>query len=223
MDADPAIGAIGPKHLDGDKKFQFSSGKFPTFATEIIRKLIHYRLAINSVYVRDYFDEKYSAQTSVDWLSGSCLLVRRKALHEIGLLDERFFMYFEDIDLCYRLKRKGWKVQFCAKTKIVHFGGQSVRRDLLRALVEYRHSQSYFARKYYGVLGGCLFRIFLLIKYGFHFLKWTPIFVFNVLVRSRNRKHSYTMLLLAKKVVAGAFRPTPSSHLEMPLISVASA
>lgn len=213
----PGIGAIGPKHIDGANRFQLSCGKFPTLVSEIFRKVWHYHLSINDYHIRDYLDQKYSNNEQVDWLSGSCLLLRREALQQAGLLDETFFMYFEDVDLCRRISDKGWGIHLLADTSIVHHGGESVKINLLQSLIEYRKSQIHFGRKYYGRSGDMAIRLFLFLKYGVNLLKWAVIYLFH---RTTGRAHvqSYTYMLLSKKVMLLVFQPfneeTPISRLE---------
>jgi GT2 family glycosyltransferase len=190
-----------------------SCGKFPTFFSEIIRKILHYRLSLNDLRVREYLDEKHTFLSAVDWVSGSCLMVRRKALLQTALLDEHFFMYFEDIDLCKRIQEKGWEVHFFSRASLVHYGGASVRKNLLNALIEYRRSQIYFTKKYYGVLGEAAIKLFLLAKYGLNLLKWGVVYLVHKLFRRRTTQ-SYTFALLGKKVVALLLRPVPFQRPE---------
>jgi GT2 family glycosyltransferase len=86
---------------------------------------------------------------NVEQLMGSCLLLRRTALNQIGLLDERFFVYFEEVDLCLRLQQAGWRVSFVHDATVTHAGGQSSRTNRAASL-RYRY-QSLFAfyRKHY--------------------------------------------------------------------------
>ena len=158
----PEVGAVGARQLDGKGKLQLSWGSFPTFVSEIYRKLLHHRLSINDLKIRDYLEEKFSGTSEVDWVSGSCLMTRKQTLHEAGLLDQNFFMYFEDIDLCRRIQDAGWRILFNSDVTIVHYGGISAKKNLLQVLVEYRHSQVYFTRKYYGVKGVLVLKTLLL-------------------------------------------------------------
>ncbi len=202
------LGVIGCREVDGDGNFQLSCGHFPNFQNEIIRKIMHYRLSINDHKVRDYLDGKFSNLSVVDWVSGSCMMIRRKALEDVGLLDEQFFMYFEDIDFCRRVRDKGWGVRYFPGATICHYGGRSARHNLLHVLVEYRKSQAYFTRKYYGKLGSLLIRIFLIIKYGFHALPWSAVYLFKQICGADSTR-AYTMLLLSKKVLAIAVKSIP--------------
>ena len=87
----------------------------------------------------------------MDWVSGASLMLRRSALEETGFLDEKFFLYFEDNDLCLRLRQKGWKVYFNPTVEVVHLGSQSLMKNEA-AREEYYHSLVYFYTKHYGKL-----------------------------------------------------------------------
>ena len=81
-------------------------------------------------YLLNYLDENEIHE--VDGISGSCMLIRRQVIDQIGYLDERFFAYQEDADYCFQAKKKGWKVVYLPTAQIIHFGGQggSRRRSL---------------------------------------------------------------------------------------------
>jgi GT2 family glycosyltransferase len=64
--------------------------------------------------------EDHGFDMEVDWCLGSCLMIRREALNDVGLLDENYFMYYEDIDLCYRMKQNNWKVVYIASAEMIH-------------------------------------------------------------------------------------------------------
>ncbi len=87
----------------------------------------------------------------VDWVSGACLAVRRQALEEVGLLDEGFFLYFEDVDWCLRMRRAGWRVVYHPGIPAIHLGGASEPgRSAANRL--YQESLARFYRKHYGPL-----------------------------------------------------------------------
>jgi GT2 family glycosyltransferase len=94
-------------------------------------------------------DQDHRELREVDWVSGAAMLLRRKALEEIGLLDERFFMYCEDVDICYRLNRAGWKVYYVPEARVTHHIGVSSDRKPLRVLWEHHRSMYLFYRKHY--------------------------------------------------------------------------
>jgi GT2 family glycosyltransferase len=84
-----------------------------------------------------------STLTEVDWVSGACMAIRREALDDVGLLDERFFMYWEDADLCKRMWESGWKVVYFPQPSVVHhIGGSSSNKMHIRTVLEF-HKSSY--------------------------------------------------------------------------------
>lgn len=87
----------------------------------------------------------------IDWLSGAALIVRRKIFETIGGFDENFFMYFEDVDLCKRVKALGYQVSICPFAKVIHLLGQSIKRNKERKILYFK-SQDYFYKKHYGLL-----------------------------------------------------------------------
>lgn len=202
----PRVGAVGLRQLDGEGRLQLSWGHFPTFITETFRKLLHYRLSLNDLRIRDYLEEKYSASTLVDWVSGSCLMARKKALEEAGLFDGYFFMYFEDIDLCRRLRDRRWEIHYCPDPMLIHYGGVSAKKNLLKVLVEYRRSQIHFTRKYYGWGGVSLLKTLLLFKFSIYFLCGGAVFLRDFVMRW-DTASSFSKLLLSKKTLELILRP----------------
>ncbi|MGH7198614.1 MAG: glycosyltransferase family 2 protein [Candidatus Omnitrophota bacterium] len=201
-------GAIGPRQLDGEGKLQLSWGSFPTLISEAFRKLLHHRLSLNDLKIRDYLEEKFAGYTEVDWVSGSCLMARKDALVNAGLLDGYFFMYFEDIDLCQRIKRLGFKIHYNSDITVVHYGGVSAKKNILQVLVEYRRSQLYFTRKYYGFTGLATLKVLLLLKYGVNLARWSVAFLSDRFL-GRETFESFSKLLLSKKTIELVFKSEP--------------
>jgi len=108
------------------------------------------------------------ADCSVDWIDGACLMLRRAALDEAGFFDERFFMYSEDEDLCFRLRKRGWLVCFCGAGTAVHHGAASTRLNKIDMLRHFYLSQILFLLKHHGPFSAFLFaaviRIVLVLK-----------------------------------------------------------
>lgn len=205
MDSRPEVGCIGPQHVGGDGRHQVSYGKFPDLFSEVLRKIVDYRISLNDLNIRGYLIELCSMEQEVDWLSGSCLLLRRDALVQAGLLDEAFFMYFEDMDLCKRIHDRGWKIVFCPMSKILHYSGQSVKENILAGLVAYRQSQIYFARKHYGRCGDYLVRIVLFLKFGVIASRALAEFVVKKFL-GQDTQPAYVKMLLSKKVFGMIFQ-----------------
>ncbi len=96
----------------------------------------------------------------VDWVSGACLATRREVLERVGLLDERFFLYFEDNDWCLRVRRAGWRVVYDPRWQVTHLGGASQRNRRAVSRV-YRQSLLAFYAKHYGPLATAVLRLLL--------------------------------------------------------------
>ena len=92
----------------------------------------------------------------VEAVSGACMMLRRTMLDEIGLLDERFFLYGEDLDLCYRAGQKGWKVYYLPEAKVVHLKGGSSRKNRTRSHYEFHRAMAVFHRKHFAQSCGIL-------------------------------------------------------------------
>lgn len=127
LDTHPKCGACGPKLLNENGTLQKSCRAFPTFGTGLFRSTFLGRMFPKNPWTRDYlmldFDHSHEAQ--VDWLSGAALCVRRETLNEIGTWDESFFMYCEDVDLCYRMKEAKWERWYVPQAVVTHRIGAS--------------------------------------------------------------------------------------------------
>ena len=99
------------------------------------------------------------ADCSVDWIDGACLMLRRAALDEAGFFDERFFMYSEDEDLCFRLRKRGWLVCFCGAGTAVHHGAASSQLNRIDMLRHFYLGQMLFLLKHRGPCSALLFTI----------------------------------------------------------------
>ena len=151
-DTTPNAAFVGPKVLNPDGSLQYSCRRFPNLRAALLRNTPLARFARDSAAVRDYLmtDWCHDEPREVDWLSGCCLLARREAVEQIGLLDERFFMYCEDMDWCYRAQEAGWSSVYFPGAQIVHEVGKSSDK-LPRRMIAYHHLSMYkFYRKHYG-------------------------------------------------------------------------
>jgi GT2 family glycosyltransferase len=121
LHANEKTGIVGPKLLNTDGTLQYSCLCFPKLYTPILRRTFFGGLIpkhLNEFLMKDYDHEN---SREVDWLMGSCLLVKRKMLEVLDcLFDEKFFMYFEDTDLCRRAKKAGWKVVYHPQAVVIH-------------------------------------------------------------------------------------------------------
>jgi GT2 family glycosyltransferase len=145
-------GILGPRLLNPDGTLQPSVRGFPTLwrlGTEylFLRWLGPRSRALNAFYGSD-FDHR--SRREAEFLVGAVLLVRRQLLDEIGGFDERFFMFDEEVDLCYRARARGWKVVFCPDAEFVHIGGASTSRVWPHMYREQLRSHLQFLEKHYG-------------------------------------------------------------------------
>lgn len=123
------VGVLGCKLLNPDKSVQFSCRKFPNAFTIFLRGLYADLFFPDAHIFRHYMmaDWNHSTVAEVDWVMGSSLMLRRDALEEVGLFDESFFMYYEDVDLCLRMW-KNWKVCYFPYSHMIHHHRQESHR-----------------------------------------------------------------------------------------------
>jgi N-acetylglucosaminyl-diphospho-decaprenol L-rhamnosyltransferase len=127
----PRAAVVGPRLLNPDGSLQCSVRGFPTLwrlATEylFLRKLAPRSRAFNAFYAGGF---EHDRVREVDFLMAACLLVRREASEEVGLFDERYFMFSEEVDWCYRFRKAGWSVVFVPDAEVVHVGGASWKKE----------------------------------------------------------------------------------------------
>jgi N-acetylglucosaminyl-diphospho-decaprenol L-rhamnosyltransferase len=157
LDENPKAGLVGPRIMDADGDVQLTARKELSFVSGFLgRTSLLTRLLPKNRLITRLFPaaEKLTGPTVVDWISGACMTVRRQTLDEIGLMDERFFMYFEDADLCRRAREAGWLVYYLPQVEIFHHSGAS-SRNRPRAIWDLHKSAFRYHRKYgsHGPLG----------------------------------------------------------------------
>ena len=162
---DSKIGALGVKLVDGSGKFLSESKRsLPTPANSFM-KLAGIKIeSIHKVfppYNLDHLDEDQSHY--VDVLCGAFIMAKREVLLRVGGFDEAFFMYGEDIDLCKRIKKEGYKLLYYPEVAIVHFKGESHKEKDINYYKSFFNAMSIYASKHYGLLTASLLRIGILI------------------------------------------------------------
>lgn len=176
LDENPVAGAVGSRLLNPDHTLQRSCSPFPTPTSELFDALYLSKLfpksRIFGSYAMSYWD--FDRVREVDFAGGSCLLLRRTALEQVGPLDEEYFMYSEEADLCYRLKLGGWKVYFQPEARVVHYGGQSSRLDVNRTSVELYRSKYRFMKKHYGLASATAYRAVVILSAAVRLATWAP-------------------------------------------------
>ena len=163
MEAHPDVGITGVQLLNSDGSKQNSFANFPSLATELL----------NKSFLRWLFPKRfpgkgrdYPEPIEVDSVIGACMMVRRDALDQVGLLDEDYFLFLEETDWCYRMKRAGWKIYHVPQTEVYHFQGKSAETVKKRARVEFYRSRYHFFKKNRGHLQWFLLLIGLMVRLG---------------------------------------------------------
>ena len=133
MDNHPKIGASSCKLLYNDKSFQENCRRFPKLSYVISNRLNSLGISIFNK-TRDKYIQCSPNDISpkpVDWIIGAFMLLRRSTITEVGMFDERFTLYFEDTDLCFRIWEKGWEVFYVPQVSIIHLYERSASKSLL--------------------------------------------------------------------------------------------
>lgn len=198
LDKHPEVDGCGCKLFSDEGKVERSAQTFPKLSRELVHansvlkklyrgegslshKLLFFFLNLFKTRWASFID--YSQTTQVDVVTGAAFMFRKSLLDKIGLLDENYFMYVEDVDFCYRIKRTGGIVYYYPEAHIIHLGGQTSKQDFKKGdwtpnnmLTERYKSMLYFFKKHYGK--GKLFFLRLiilegyLIRVGINFFKW---------------------------------------------------
>ncbi len=152
MDTHPDAGVGGAKMLNLNGSIQYSCRRFPTiFFVFFGRQSVILKFLPQNKISERYLmmEEDYTKNLEVDWVFGASMILRRKALEEVGIFDEDYFIFVEDTDLCYRMKKKGWKVYFIADAVIFHHLGVTRTRYWKTTLLNHNLGMFKFFRKHY--------------------------------------------------------------------------
>jgi GT2 family glycosyltransferase len=145
LDRHPRVAALGPRLVYPDGRHQDSAWRFPTPTVAALGLVTLGRAGV-----------KQSHGTSprpVDWVMGAAILLRRSALDEVGLFDEDFFLYSEEVDLCLRLRRAGWEVHYVPEVTVVHHESQFTAELPERRINEMWRSRHRYWRKHHSAAG----------------------------------------------------------------------
>ncbi|MBI4321803.1 MAG: glycosyltransferase family 2 protein [Chloroflexi bacterium] len=199
------VGAVGPRTI-GPRGETLESFSFFPGPRLLLRGMAI--IAVGSYYR----DEKLKslAPRQVDWVGGACLLVRREALAEVGLLDEAFFMYWEEADLCLRLRQKRWKTYYLPEPKIIHYLGRSAAqadRVLIHGILlqEWARSAERMLKKHYPFWVRSLFRAAVLGMTAVSLLFWLGVYA-----ASPSRRANAREIIRAYSLVLGIIHRPPA-------------
>jgi N-acetylglucosaminyl-diphospho-decaprenol L-rhamnosyltransferase len=191
LDERPRVAIAAPRTLNTDGTPQASFGPPLTPINELRRLLFHRALRARRAAALRRLEGMCREEGQPAWVSGSCFLARSQALIEVGLFDERFFLYEEDVDLCLRVRRAGWSIVFTPTAEIVHHEGRSMEHDRRRVRLEYHRSHLRFYFKHNGNLAIGALRLWLLSR---AMLDWL-----TALLHKRDRTFEKALMLMAWK------------------------
>lgn len=191
MEINPGVGVAGPRMLSADGRTLRSCMRFPTVWNSFCRAMAldssfpHSRL-FGGLLMRDF---SHDHVMDVEVLNGWFWIVRKRALDEVGPLDERFFMYAEDVDWCYRFHQYGWRAVYFPDAAAVHYGGGSSARTPERFYVAKLHANLQYWWKHRRALSTALYIASLLLSESFRVLGYG----FAYLLRDSRKGSIYKM------------------------------
>jgi GT2 family glycosyltransferase/glycosyltransferase involved in cell wall biosynthesis len=187
MERNPQIGIAGPRILDRDGSVQGSARAFPTALTSLFgRASLLTRLFPNNPITSANLLTRHCDGVNpmeVDWVSGACMIVRKKAIDAVGVFDERFFMYWEDADWCRRMRDSGWQVVYFPQASVVHYVGGSSNQLVFKSQVAFHKSAYLLFEKHnpsvplfikFVVMIGLFYRLCLVAASNSKFLHLVP-------------------------------------------------
>ena len=203
MESNAEYGAVGPKIFTDDRaSVSFCAArKFPSIRTIFFSLTTLNRLSkCFSSSAMEWWDHKDSRE--VDSLSGACMMVRKKAIDEIGLFDENFFMYAEDIDWCYRIKKGGWKIFYLIEAAIIHYGERSAVKKFTETENMVENFKAYFKyfKKHYGFVYAFCYRLML----GFVMTGWNVFWAIKLLSSVESKEKIRQILARNNKFIKWA-------------------
>ena len=161
LDRNPNVAACGPKLLYPDGAFQLSFGLDPSILNEWVVRRMQRRVRRRDRSYGLFLERKY-ANRNVDWVTGAALMVRKDVFHKVGGFDETFFLYFEEADLCRRIRKLGFEIRYVPTTTVFHYLGGAAQVAGDKFSHEYRKSQVYYYRKHLSVLSVLFLRVYSL-------------------------------------------------------------
>lgn len=179
LEKEKSVAAVGSKLLNRDGSLQSSWGMFPKLKTEF-----YFRTFLNQLFPTNRISGLFrvsaydhSAVKEVDWVSGACMMIRKEVFDKIVGFDEQIYMYYEDADLCLRIKKLGWKVYFLPHAQIYHFYGSSWKKNRERAILFNCMSSLHYFRKHHRKWQTYVLKIFMIIETLMAYLILTPILI----------------------------------------------
>jgi len=204
----PDAGIVGCRLMNSNGTPQPSCRTFPTAWDYLFDSLFLTKLFPRSRVFGRFFctNTEFTKPTEVDVVQGAFFLIKRRLLDEIGPLDERFFIYAEERDFCYRAKRAGWKVFFFPYAEIIHLGEMSTRPRSEEMFIELNKSTIQFHKKHDPASKVKQIEVILFVGLVVRFIIWTIISMLNRSVRAKSKRHIYasTAKWFCRRILLGS-------------------
>ncbi len=182
------VAVVGCQVLEGPEKIQMTCFRYPSLINLFLQASGLVALfKCNRFFGREEMRSwRRDTEREVDIVSGMFMLVRHEAIRQVGLMDETYFLYFEDTDWCYRFFKAGWKMVFWPGAKIIHVdaGSKSTDQDGLKMFVQFQKSLLIFFRKHYGHLAYFVARLVLVVSFGLRCCCWASAVLFKRILSS---------------------------------------
>jgi hypothetical protein len=169
LDEHPEVGVVGPQLLYPDGSIQSSRRRFPHLMMAFfLGTPLGWRWFPDSklAHLYNMADKPDHEIQPVDWLVGAALMTRREIWQAVGPLDEAFFMYFEEVDWCYRCRQAGWEIHYLPTVQIIHHEHKSADKVPVATWIRLYRSRIRYFRKYFGVGWATLIQLFLLLNFA---------------------------------------------------------
>ena len=155
----PQAGVVGCRLLNPDGSYQPSAGPFPNLGIALVMLFLEH-------WLKDLVRKSFKKITEVDWVMGAALMVRRPVIEKAGLMDEGIFMYMDEVEWCYRIKKAGFKVFFYPQAEIVHLFGGSSKTGRQEPILNIYRGLLYFYKKHYPAWQLSILKFMLKLKAG---------------------------------------------------------
>ena len=193
----PKTAVVGPKLLNADGSTQQSCFRFPTPLRSWMENLWISTAMKRHPSIDDYRFWAHDSERSVDFVIGACILVRRSVYEQVGGFDERFFMYAEESDWMYRMRRAGWQIDFTPTAVVTHLGGASGAADKPKINRVFFESLDYYELKHHGFAGLLSLRMAMTIGCTIRAGLWTAVMAVSSKRRELARSKAKLLAWLA--------------------------
>lgn len=189
MDGHLDVAVAGPQLINRDGSKQNCFHNFPTVITEIFGISM-----LKSLFPRKFPGKKinYTEPLNVDAILGACFMIRKEATDQVGFLDENYFFFLEETDLCFNFKKRGWKVYHLPDVKITHLHGESTKKkEPVKTWIEFYRSNYRFFKKNRGICALISVVIARLVKLNINFVLMA---LLSLLLMFRKKKYNQKLI-----------------------------